>query len=176
MCSGNAKSGPETVIEHPVGRQGQPRGAQMCAMYLSDWKGWSQDPPLSKPHLRVGSGSKGILLEICAYLRPSEGKQLFSSVSAFTVAALELILTCCSLRLCCSAIVAVFSVVLQHYSTKFNSRCNLYHSPVMKGLHLFSKVFLSVEHRYLLRCFQLPYVTWEHQRTSTSPVRNRGSR
>ena len=44
-------------------------------------RGWSQDPPLPKPHLRVGSGQEGILLEIPAYLRPSEGKQLLSFVS-----------------------------------------------------------------------------------------------
>ena len=35
-CSGNAESQPEAVIEHLVGRQGQPRGAQVHAMYLSD--------------------------------------------------------------------------------------------------------------------------------------------
>ena len=59
-CSGNAKSGPEVVIEHLVERQGQPRGAQVHAMQLSDRKGWSQDPPLPRPHLRAGSGGKGI--------------------------------------------------------------------------------------------------------------------
>ena len=42
-CSANAKSGPETVIEHLVGRQDPPRGAQVHAKPLSDWKGWSQD-------------------------------------------------------------------------------------------------------------------------------------
>ena len=44
---------------------------------LSDWKGWSQDPPHPTPHLRVGNGSKGILLGIPAYVRPSKGKQKF---------------------------------------------------------------------------------------------------
>ena len=53
------------MIEHLVGRQGQPRGAQVQAMHLSHQKGWSQDPALPRPHLRVGSGGKGILLEIC---------------------------------------------------------------------------------------------------------------
>jgi len=57
-----------------VGRQGQLRGAQVQAMLLSDQKEWSQDPPLPRPHLRVGSGGNGILLEISAYLRPSKGK------------------------------------------------------------------------------------------------------
>jgi len=42
-----------------VGRQGQPRGAQVHSMHLSDWKGWSQDPGLPRTHLRVGSGGEG---------------------------------------------------------------------------------------------------------------------
>jgi len=66
-CGGNAKSRLEAVIEHLVGRQGQPRGAQVNAMYLSDWKGRSQDPSLLRPHLRVGSGSKGIFLDVLVY-------------------------------------------------------------------------------------------------------------
>jgi len=53
------------VIEHLVGRQGQPRGAQVHAMPLSDQKGWSQDPPLPRPHLRVGSGGKGVIGDLC---------------------------------------------------------------------------------------------------------------
>ena len=65
-CSGNAKSHLEPVIEHLVGRQGQPRGAQVYAVQLSDQKGWSQDPPLPRPHLRVGRGGKDILVEILA--------------------------------------------------------------------------------------------------------------
>ena len=60
VCSGNAESQPEAAIEHLVGRQDQPRGAQAQAMHLSDRKGWRQDPPLPRPHLRVGSGGKGI--------------------------------------------------------------------------------------------------------------------
>jgi len=65
------------VIEHLVGRQGQPRRAQLHAIHLSDWKGCSQDPPLPRPHLRVGSRGKGIVLEIPAYWRSSKGKQFF---------------------------------------------------------------------------------------------------
>ena len=61
-----------------MGRQGQARGAQVHAMYLSGRKGWSQDPPLPRPHLRAGSGSKSISLEIPACLGLSEGKQLLS--------------------------------------------------------------------------------------------------
>ena len=59
-CSRNATSWPEAVIEHLVGRQGQPRGAQVCAMYLNNQKEWSQGPALPSPHLRVGSGGVGI--------------------------------------------------------------------------------------------------------------------
>jgi len=77
QCSRNADSQLAPVMEHLVGRQGQPRGAQVHAMYPSDWKGWSQDPPLPSPHLRLGSGGEGILLEIPVCLGPSEGKQLF---------------------------------------------------------------------------------------------------
>jgi len=71
-------------MKHLVGRQCQTRGAQVHAMYLSDWKGQSQDPPLPRPHLRVGSGSNGILLEIPVCMRPSEGKQLLSFIFLFT--------------------------------------------------------------------------------------------
>ena len=72
-CSGNAESQLETVIEHLVGRQVQPREAQVYAMHLSDQKGWSQDPPLPRPHLRVGSGGKDLLLQIPAHLKSSKG-------------------------------------------------------------------------------------------------------
>ena len=80
ICSRNAKSEPEAVIEHLGGRQGQPRGAQVHVMNLSDRKGWSRDPPLPRPHLRVGSGGEGILVEVSVYLRSSEGKQLLCFV------------------------------------------------------------------------------------------------
>ena len=77
-CSRNAKSQLDAVIEHLVGRQGQPREAQVHAMYLNDQKGWILAPPLPRPHLNVGSGGEGILLEIPAYRRPSKGKLFFS--------------------------------------------------------------------------------------------------
>jgi len=38
LCSSKAKSWLEAVIEHLVGRQGQPRRAQLHAMHLSDGK------------------------------------------------------------------------------------------------------------------------------------------
>lgn len=59
FCSGNAKSQPEKVMGHLVRRQGQPQGAQVQALHLSDWKGRSQDLPLPRPHLKVSSGGKG---------------------------------------------------------------------------------------------------------------------
>ena len=46
------------MIEHLVGAQ--PRGSQVQAMHLNDQKGQRQDPPLPRPHLRVGSGGEGI--------------------------------------------------------------------------------------------------------------------
>jgi len=52
------------VIEHLVGRQGQPREAQLYPTHLRDWKGWVQDLPLPRLHLRVGSGGRGVLLEV----------------------------------------------------------------------------------------------------------------
>ena len=80
------------MIKHLVGRQGQPKGAQVHAMPLSDWKGGILAPPLPRPHLSVGSGGKGILLEIPVYPHPSEGKLLLSFISVPVV--FEQILTC----------------------------------------------------------------------------------
>ena len=79
----------DPVIEHLVGRQGQPTGAQVYAMYLSDGKGWILAAPLPSPHSRVGSGGKGIFLEIPAYLRPSEGKRILCFVAVLTALAFE---------------------------------------------------------------------------------------
>ena len=82
-------------------------------MYLNGWKGWSQDPPLPRSHLRVGRGGKGILLEIPTHLKPSEGKQILSFVFVPMAVGLEEIFTCCcSLGSCCSAVIAVLYVVL----------------------------------------------------------------
>jgi len=64
----------ETLIEHLVGRQGQPRGAQVQAMHLNDRKGWSQDPSFPRPHLRVARGAEGVFLGIFVCLRPLKGK------------------------------------------------------------------------------------------------------
>jgi len=102
-----------------VGRQDQPRGAQVhvmqCnAMQLSDQKGCSQDPPLLRPYLRVNSGGKGNLLEYLANLRPFGGKQIYLFVCLFVMAvAFEQILICCSLGPRCSAVITVLSIMLQ---------------------------------------------------------------
>lgn len=100
------------MIEHLEERQGPPRGSQVKAMHLNDWKGCSQDPPFPKPHLRVGSGSKGVLLEIPLHLRPSEGKQLVSFISV----EFGLILISCIQRLCHPAIITWY---LHWYSITF---------------------------------------------------------
>ena len=89
-CSRNAKSWPEALMEHLVGRQGQPRGAQVHAMQLSDWKGWSRDPPLPRPHLRVGSGGGGIS---CWRSQTTSG---LTRVSSFCPSFLYLWLLCLS--------------------------------------------------------------------------------
>ena len=57
----------------------------MHAVYLSDRKGWSRDPPLPRPHLRVGNGAKGVLLETVVYLRSFKGKKTSSSSSFLSV-------------------------------------------------------------------------------------------
>jgi len=115
-CIGNAKSWPEAVIEHLVGRQGQPRGTQVHAMYLSDWEEWSQDPPLPRPHLRVGSGGRGILLEIPVNMRPSKGMQIF--------------FLCFSAHSCCiwscSHLLQPQALPLHHYC------CTLHHIILLK--------------------------------------------
>ena len=53
-------------------------------MHLSNQNGYSQDLPLPRPHLRVGSGGNGILIETPEYLKPSEGKWLLSLISVPT--------------------------------------------------------------------------------------------
>jgi len=82
------------------------------AMYLSDWKGWRQVPPLTSSHLRVGSGDKSNLLQVPVYLRSSKGKQPFSIVFAHVAVAFEHVLTCCSLGPCYCVFFATLSIVL----------------------------------------------------------------
>jgi len=94
-------------------------------MNLSDQKGWSQDPPLPSPHLRVGSGGEGILWEIYAYLRPSKGKQLSSFI--FVCAAFWFVHFCCSQRLCHPTVILVLSTPLQHYSSIVIWKLNFSH-------------------------------------------------
>ena len=105
------------MIEHLVGRQRQHNGAQVCGMHLSDQKGWSQDSPLQRPNLRVGSGGEDISLEFSLYMRPSETEQVLSFVFVPAAVAFEQVLTCCSLGLCYSAAIAVLSIALQFLKT-----------------------------------------------------------
>ena len=79
-------------------------------MHLSDWKLWSQDPPLPRLHLSAGSGGRGISLEIPVYLRHPENKYLLSLVSVHVTVA---VFMCCSLGSCCSAVTVVLSIALQ---------------------------------------------------------------
>ena len=88
----------------------------MYAMYLSDQKVCSQDPPLPRPHLGVGRGVESILLEVPAYLRPFEGKQILSFVSVSTAVVFEQVLACCSLGPCFFAVIAVICAVLHPLS------------------------------------------------------------
>lgn len=60
----------------PGGRAGPTQGGHRCkqqvqVMPLGDWKGWSQDLILPRPHLRVGNGREGFLMENPVYLRTS---------------------------------------------------------------------------------------------------------
>ena len=95
VCSRNATPWPEAVIEQLVGRQGQPRGAQVHALYLNDQKGWSRDSPLPRPHLRVGSRGDGILLEIPVYLWPLGGKLWFVFFLFLLLPLFFFIYSCC---------------------------------------------------------------------------------
>jgi len=150
-CSRNAKSKPEAVIEHQVGRKGQPRGAQVHAMTLSDWNGCSQDPPLPRPHLRAGSGGKGFSLEIPAYLRPSKGEQILSFVSVSMAATFECILTCCSLGLqllcchcyafCCITITLLRRCQFLDFLQMFHKLCSVPHEYELEVLRF---LFLTI--------------------------------
>jgi len=73
MCSGNAKSWLEAVIEHLVGRQVQPRASQVCAMQPDGMELGSA--PTQTSFKDWQGEAKSILLEISAYQRPSEGEQ-----------------------------------------------------------------------------------------------------
>ena len=117
--SGNAKWQLEVVIEHLVGRQGQAMEAQVRAMPLRDWKEWSLAPPLPRPHLRVGSGGNGVLLEISVWVWSSEGKQLlflnFCAYGCYVWVNLYLLHSVTLLLCFC----AVLSIVLQYYQYVF---------------------------------------------------------
>ena len=100
------------MIEHLVGRQGQTKGAQVHPMHLSDWKGWSQDLPLPRSHLRVGSGGKDFLVEFPAYLRSFWGKQLLSLIFVSMAVVFEQILTAWG----CAALLLLLLLLLRFLS------------------------------------------------------------
>ena len=74
-CSRNAKPWPETGIKHLAGRQDQPRGAQVHAVHLSNWKGVEPGSTPSQTSFKDWQWRQEYLLvEIPANLRLSKGK------------------------------------------------------------------------------------------------------
>ena len=132
-CSRNVKSGPEAVIEHLVGRQSQPRGAQVQPERLEP------GPTPSQTSFKGWQWRWGYLvwrsLPTCDLLRVSS---FFSFVSACMAAAFGLILVCCSLGLCHPDILLYFP---SHYSiTPPNLMClykNFRRLAYMQLLHAF---------------------------------------
>jgi len=106
-------------MEHLVGRQSQPRGAQVHAIQLNGQEGWSQDPPLLRPHLWVGSGGEGVLLEIPV---PSKGKWLlcFVSVVGAVASGANLCLLLPSFLLLCCQCCTFYCVALHGLSLLVN--------------------------------------------------------
>ena len=84
----------------------------MHVSHLSDWKGWSQDPPLPRLLLSVDSVCTCIFLGFLVHLLLFEVKQLLFLISVPMAVAFEQILACCSLVPCCFAAVFVLSIVL----------------------------------------------------------------
>ena len=104
----------------PGGKAGPAQGASGVCNALSDQKGWNQDPPLLRPHLRDGSGGKGILLEIPMCLRLFRGKQLLSFVSVPMAVMFERICICCSLGLSLLCFLSCYSITLMLLSKCFS--------------------------------------------------------
>ena len=74
-------------------RQGQPRGAQVYVINLSDWKGCSQDPPLPRPHLRLAvEAGVSYWRSLCVWDIPRVSRFFFSFVSVSMAAVFGLIL------------------------------------------------------------------------------------
>jgi len=88
-CSGNANDQVMTwIIDWVPGRKAGPTRLT--------GRGWSQDPPLPRPHLRIGSGGESFSLEIPVYVRSFEGKQLLFFIFVSLVIAFDWVLSCCS--------------------------------------------------------------------------------
>jgi len=105
-----------TVMEHLVGRQGQPRGAQVHAMQCT-WvtrRDWARIYPF--PDLIWG-----LAVEVRVSCWRSLCTWCLLKVSSFFISvplavALEQTLTCCSLGPCYSAVIAALSIVF-HWQT-----------------------------------------------------------
>jgi len=102
------------VIEYLVGREGQPRGAQVHAMHLSGRNGWIQDPLLPRPHWRAGSGGEVISsgdpclpVDLTGLLKVSSFFPLFLCAHCCCITA-ERIFTCCTVGSSCSAVLLRF--------------------------------------------------------------------
>jgi len=78
----------EPVIEHLVGRQDQPRGAQVHVMQCNArvMEGVEPGSTLSQTSFKDWQWRGGVLLEISVYLRPSEGKKMLAFVFVHVVA------------------------------------------------------------------------------------------
>lgn len=100
------------MTEHLLEGRANPGEVRWQAMNPTEWKGWSQDPPSPRSYINVGSGGKGVSLEVPGFLSPSEGKQLCSFVFVSLAVAFGLILSCCSLRLSYPTVFTVFSITL----------------------------------------------------------------
>ena len=77
MCSTNAKSQPEPVIEHLVGRQAKTRGDQLHAMHLSDCKGVEPGSTPSQTSFKGWQWRQGNPAGGSCLPDPSKGKQFF---------------------------------------------------------------------------------------------------
>jgi len=94
LCSGNAKLQPEPVIKDLVEKAGPTQGSSGVCNQPEWLEGVQPGSTPSQTSFKVGSGGRGILLEIPVCLRYSKGKQIFffSFVSVSMAAVFGLII------------------------------------------------------------------------------------
>ena len=110
-CSGNAKSRLQTVIEYLLGRQEQPKGAQVHAMH--EWpEGVETGSTPSQTSFKGWQRRWGYFCGGPCVLRPSEGKQFLSLISVPAAVVFGQILTCYCQGSCCSVVIVVLSITL----------------------------------------------------------------